>query len=516
MTKNGERLRVGAYIRVSDESQVEGYSLDAQEIEIRQWCERQGHDLVRVYREAGVSARHEKIEKRPQPVALLNDVQRREINLAAVHTVDRWSRKLMVQMQAFQRLAQAGAGFVSVTQPDLDFRNITGKAMLNLMGVLAEYVSDQTGEHVRKSQRQRARLGLPVGPIPFGYRSETPGGVPVPVPKEAEGLQEAFRRRAAGDACSHAAEHLNGLGLRTREGHRFTSHAMKDIFNNRFYVGIIAYNGEEQKGQHEPIIDEALFDSVQARRHRRTFRRAVYSDHGAAQGRVSYVRCGNPIQSDRSRKGKPMYRERHARECSTSGRSIVASAIDEQIGFVFGSLQIQQDWREKIARLAAASDGKVVDAGKLLAKRKRVVRAYLDENIDENEYRRRLSELDAQLQAAQPADLPSVEEASALLADLPALWAEATGEERQRLISSMIERVYVDIEFHCIAAITPTPAFRSLLKAAVDQDAQSTCILVEGTKEVDWAEWWTWWRRGRVELPVQRRARLRSYRCVRR
>ena len=86
-----------------------------------------------------------------------------------------------------------------------------------------------------------------------------------------------------------------------------------------------------------------------------------------------------------------------------------------------------------------------------------------------------------------------------MLTDLPALWAEATGEERRRLISSMIERVYVDIEFRCIAAITPTPGFRSLLQAAVEQDAQSTCVLVEANEEVDWAEWWTWWRRGRPQ-----------------
>jgi hypothetical protein len=147
-----------------------------------------------------------------------------------------------------------------------------------------------------------------------------------------------------------------------------------------------------------------------------------------------------------------------------------------------------------------AAGCEVPDRRKLLAKRKRVVTAFMDENIDEAEYRRRLSAIDGQLQAAQPADLPAIEEAKALLADLPALWAEATGEERQRLISSMIDRVYVDIEERCIAAIAPTPGFGRLLDAAIEQDAQSMCILVGATEDVDWAEWWTWWRRGRSQL----------------
>ncbi len=40
-------------------------------------------------------------------------------------------------------------------------------------------------------------------------------------------------------------------------------------------------------------------------------------------------------------------------------------------------------------------------------------------------------------------------------------------------------------------------AFRSLLKNALDNIAQPTCVLIEATEEVDWAQWWTWWRRGR-------------------
>ena len=116
-----------------------------------------------------------------------------------------------------------------------------------------------------------------------------------------------------------------------------------------------------------------------------------------------------------------MYRERHAPECDTNTQALMSRTVDDQLGSVFGSLEIPDDWRERMARLAAKHDGGV-DIGRLQAKRKRVVRAFLDENISEEEYRRRLAGIDGQIQVAQPASLPTVEEAVALFNDMPALW----------------------------------------------------------------------------------------------
>ena len=92
-------MRVAAYIRVSDESQIEGYSLEAQRTEIGRWCERRGHELVAVYAEEGVSAHSERIERRPELMRLLSDGCR-VFDLAVVHTLDRSARNVSVQRQA--------------------------------------------------------------------------------------------------------------------------------------------------------------------------------------------------------------------------------------------------------------------------------------------------------------------------------------------------------------------------------------------------------------------------------
>ena len=508
--KNGHLRAVGE-VRVSDVSQIDTHSLDAQKAEIGRWCERQGHELVGFYEDAGVSAYKDGIAHRPGLTALLDDARAGKFDIVVVHTLDRLARNVGVLRDVLRRLGESDVGFASVTE-GFDYTTPGGKLILTNIVSASEFQSAMTGVHVAEAQRQRVDTGLPAGPVPFGYRAPEPGAVSQPVLDEAEAVLEAFRRRDAGCPYSQAADLLNSQGFKTRDDHRFTAHAMKDIFNNPFYIGVIRYRGDEYPGEHRAIIPDDLFQRVQARRNRRTFQRRVDGERGALQGRIFCVRCGNPLQSDRHRSGKPMYRERHAHECGTNTRSLMSDGVDDQLGVVFGALDVPMDWRERMAKLATKLEGSV-DVSKLQGKRRRVVRAFLDDNISEEGYDRRLAVIDAQIQIAQPASMPTVEVAVALFNDLPALWTEATNAERQRLLGPLVDKVYVDVELHQVAAITPAPAFRLLLEGALTRTKHAACLVLSPEQA---AKWWRWWRRGRIELPVQRRAGLRYYRCVRR
>jgi len=91
------KLRVAGYIRVSHESQVEGHSLDAQRTEIQRWSEQRDNELVRIYKEEGKSAHTDRIERRPQLMALLQDAEAGLFDIVVVHNIDRWSRNVGVQ-----------------------------------------------------------------------------------------------------------------------------------------------------------------------------------------------------------------------------------------------------------------------------------------------------------------------------------------------------------------------------------------------------------------------------------
>ena len=168
MAKMVAKLLVAAYIRVSDNDQVDGYSLDAQVADIRRWCERQGYELIAIYREEGGSAHSDRIDRRPRLSALLQDAAAGRFDLVVVHTLDRWARNVGVQCQALQRLGDAHVGFASVME-NIDYTTAPGKLMLAVMGGVSQFYSDQLAVHVSKAFRQKANLGLVVGPIPFGY-----------------------------------------------------------------------------------------------------------------------------------------------------------------------------------------------------------------------------------------------------------------------------------------------------------------------------------------------------------
>ena len=94
-----------------------------------------------------------------------------------------------------------------------------------------------------------------------------------------------------------------------------------------------------------------------------------------------------------------------------------------------------------------------------------------------------------------------------LLEDLPALWGAATLGERRRLLLTMLEAVYVDtVEEKTVVAIRPRPAFRPLFEIATTRAGSGVVLINEPPQtnnEPGAAESCSWWRRGRVELPIE-------------
>jgi hypothetical protein len=109
-----------------------------------------------------------------------------------------------------------------------------------------------------------------------------------------------------------------------------------------------------------------------------------------------------------------------------------------------------------------------------------------------------VAEVDARIRAKSLASAPTVEDAAALFANLPALWDEAGPQERRRLVAPLIERVYVDLESKRLGGFAPSSAFRSLRKRAVRRSDSEAVIL--SPDEPESLESVGWWRRGRISL----------------
>ena len=120
----------------------------------------------------------------------------------------------------------------------------------------------------------------------------------------------------------------------------------------------------------------------------------------------------------------------------------------------------------------------------------------LKAHSNDNEYEEKLAEIDARLRLNENVELPTLEEAASLFGDIPQLWEEATSEERRRLISPIVERVYVDMDSRRIGAIVPAAGFRQLLVGAMVQAGNPAAMLLS-EDDTDRQHVWSWWRRGR-------------------
>jgi hypothetical protein len=73
------------------------------------------------------------------------------------------------------------------------------------------------------------------------------------------------------------------------------------------------------------------------------------------------------------------------------------------------------------------------------------------------------------------------------------------------LIAPLLDRVYLDITTRRVGAITPAPAFRTLIDRALEASGRSACVVLT-TNETDRPDDWSaWWRRGSPELPREHR-----------
>jgi site-specific DNA recombinase len=149
-----------------------------------------------------------------------------------------------------------------------------GRLTLNVLLSFAQFERELIGERVRDKIAASKRKGLWVGgPVPLGYAAVDKKIVVVPT--EAEAVRTIFARYLELGSIRTLAQDLDPRGIRSKPrrlsngrtvgGSRFGVGALAHLLKNRFYIGEVVYRGEAHRGEHEPILDFALFEAVQAK-----------------------------------------------------------------------------------------------------------------------------------------------------------------------------------------------------------------------------------------------------------
>ena len=270
-----QRIRCTIYTRKSSEEGLEQSfnSLHAQ----REACEayilsqrHEGWQLVRqAYDDGGFSGGN---LARPALKRLLEDVGRKAIDTVVVYKVDRLTRSLTAFAKIVDQFDKQGVSFVSVTQ---QFNTTTsmGRLTLNVLLSFAQFEREVTSERIRDKVAASKRKGMWMGGLlPVGY--DIKDRQVVVNSADAEQVREIYRGYLKLGCVSKLRKHLEQVGIRskvrtsragrTSGGAIYSRGALYDILQNRFYRGEITHKDASYPGQHPAIIDQGLWDKVQA------------------------------------------------------------------------------------------------------------------------------------------------------------------------------------------------------------------------------------------------------------
>src|SRR3954451_1751326 len=195
------------------------------------------------------------------------------VTVVVVYKVDRLTRSLADFAKLIELFEAHAVSFVSVNQ-SFNTSSSMGRLTLNVLLSFAQFERELIGERVRDKIAASKRKGLWVGgPVPLGYAAVDKKILVVPA--EAAAVRTIFARYLELGSVRALAEDLDRRGIRSKPrrrstgrpvgGGRFGVGALAYLLKNRFYIGELVYRGEVHHGEHEPILDSALFEAVGAK-----------------------------------------------------------------------------------------------------------------------------------------------------------------------------------------------------------------------------------------------------------
>lgn len=507
-------MRAVGYRRVSMREQVDGFSLDAQEGNIRKYAAERGWDLVKIYTDAGISAK--KDSHRPELASLMQDAEDGQFDVVVVDKIDRFYRHLNGLLNALDELNGHDVTFVSV-QERLDFTTPWGKLTLTMLGMLAEIYIDNLRQETRKGKKQRAHDGLWNGNIPFGYcrglcsRCEDPNGpgycpdvgkpdkgdgkTMVEHPVDGDAVRMAFNLYLNGHRSDVAvAEKLNGMkftlpdgseqayrqkGIRGRKGPgAFTKDFVRGLLTRVLYTGKVAYYGQGRKrkiealypGKHPALISEETFQALLDLR--KTAGSIASTKLGTPQrvypltGITYCSKCGWPMRGTMWRTLGFAYRDAGQIDLHTAcdQKPIKAIVLEKQvIRLLYDATRV---WEKSVGPESITKYTEEAEAD-LQRAQELYIRGEITKEILEREKHRK----EKILKPLQENNFVATLALSKKIQLAHANWKEISTIEQKRLLRLILEAIFV--RENALVALQPTFAFLPILTTLLKKSSSS-------------------------------------------
>jgi len=271
-----QHKRCAIYTRKSSEEGLEQSfnSLDAQREACEAYVRSQAAEgwvlMDTVYDDGGFSGG---TVERPALKQLLSDIDHGLVDLVIVYKVDRLSRSLADFVRLIEQFDQQNISFVSVTQ-QFNTASSMGRLTLNVLLSFAQFEREVTSERIRDKIAASKKKGMWMGgATPLGY--DVVNKQLVVNDEEAQqvrllfeqylGLGSVKKLKAWADHQGMVSKRRTTQKQRQMGGCALSRGALYTILKNPAYIGKVAYQKELFEGQHEGVIEEKLWQQVQAK-----------------------------------------------------------------------------------------------------------------------------------------------------------------------------------------------------------------------------------------------------------
>ena len=386
-------LRVCAYARVSSGKDAMLHSLSAQVSYYNNLIQSHaGWLYCGVYSDEAITGTK---SQRDGFQRMLASCRAGEIDLVITKSISRFARNTVTLLETVRELKSLGVD-VFFEEQNIHTMSADGELMLTILASYAQEESLSASEN----QKWRIRKAFENGELVnlrflFGYNI-TASGIQVNE-KEAAIVREIFTRFNGGESLSAISRDLNDRGCERTFGGTWCADRIRNLLSNEKYTGNALLQKQYRKnhidkklvpnrgelpmyyvaGSHEPIIDQAAFDTAQVRLNELS-RQAEKREKPTRSTFSGLIRCGLCGSTYK----RVTCRGKHYWNCTTfqtKGKSeCAAKRIPEEMlealtCEVLGAVSINSDMvRSKITAIRAEKNNVVVfcmDDGSEIVKR---------------------------------------------------------------------------------------------------------------------------------------------------
>lgn len=215
----------GIYARQSVEKK-ESISIEMQ-VELGRSLVPEGEEAV-IYEDRGYTGTN---VNRPAFQQMLVEIRRGRINGIIVYKLDRISRSLSDFARLSEELEQHGVKLISYGE-NLDTGSPMGMMLVRLLIMFAEMEQKTISARIRDNYYARAEMKKPLGGAPpYGYNRDWTVN-----PAEAETILSVFQQALCGKSLDQLAQTLNGRGIPSPKGKKWTGMQISRMLRNPVYV----------------------------------------------------------------------------------------------------------------------------------------------------------------------------------------------------------------------------------------------------------------------------------------